>query len=71
MTKIDRSPDAPFSDVLAQPRAHLDRSREVLLVWRNEPVQEEEKPVEDTVETESTPAEEKEKESTLRRGNRE
>ena len=33
VTKIDRSPDAPFSDVLAQPRAHLDRSREVLLVW--------------------------------------
>ena len=33
VTKIDRSPDAPFSSVLAQPRAHLDRSREVLLVW--------------------------------------
>ena len=33
VTRIDRSPDAPFSDVLAQPRAHLDRSREVLLVW--------------------------------------
>ena len=33
VTKIDRSPDAPFSEVLAQPRAHLDRSREVLLVW--------------------------------------
>ena len=33
VTRIDRSPDAPFSSVLAQPRAHLDRSREVLLVW--------------------------------------
>ena len=33
VTRIDRSPDAPFSAVLAQPRAHLDRSREVLLVW--------------------------------------
>ena len=33
VTQIDRSPDAPFSTVLAQPRAHLDRSREVLLVW--------------------------------------
>ncbi len=33
VTGIDRSPDAPFSTVLAQPRAHLDRSREVLLVW--------------------------------------
>lgn len=33
VTRIDRSPDAPFSLVLAAPRAHLDRSREVLLVW--------------------------------------
>ena len=33
VTRIDRSPDAPFSVVLAEPRAHLDRSREVLLVW--------------------------------------
>ena len=33
VTRIDRSPDAPFSNVVAQPRAHLDRSREVLLVW--------------------------------------
>jgi rod shape-determining protein MreC len=33
VTRIDRSPDAPFSSVIARPRAHLDRSREVLLVW--------------------------------------
>jgi rod shape-determining protein MreC len=33
VTRIDRSPDAPFSTVLAEPQAHLDRSREVLLVW--------------------------------------
>lgn len=33
VTGIDRSPDAPFSTVLAEPQAHLDRSREVLLVW--------------------------------------
>jgi rod shape-determining protein MreC len=33
VTRIDRSPDAPFSVVLAEPQAHLDRSREVLLVW--------------------------------------
>jgi rod shape-determining protein MreC len=33
VTRIDQSPDAPFSSVLAAPRAHLDRSREVLLVW--------------------------------------
>ena len=33
VTQIDQSPDAPFSNVRAEPRAHLDRSREVLLVW--------------------------------------
>ena len=33
VTRIDRSPDEPFSNVQAEPRAHLDRSREVLLVW--------------------------------------
>ncbi len=33
VTRIDRSPDAPFSTIIAQPSAHLDRSREVLLVW--------------------------------------
>ena len=33
VTRVDRSPDAPFSRVQAKPRAHLDRSREVLLVW--------------------------------------
>jgi rod shape-determining protein MreC len=33
VTRIDRSPDEPFSTIIAQPSAHLDRSREVLLVW--------------------------------------
>jgi len=33
VTRIDQSPDVPFSDVRAEPRAHLDRSREALLVW--------------------------------------
>ncbi len=33
VNRIDRSPDAPFSNIIAQPSAHLDRSREVLLVW--------------------------------------
>ncbi len=33
VTRVDRSPDAPFSTVQARPQAHLDRSREVLLVW--------------------------------------
>jgi len=71
ISKVERPAGEPFATIEAKPHALLDKSREVLLVWRNEPVQAEEKPVEDTVETESTPAEEKEKESTLRRGNRE
>jgi rod shape-determining protein MreC len=71
ISKVERPAGEPFATIEAKPHALLDKSREVLLVWRNEPVQEEEKPVEDAVETESTPAEEKEKESTLRRGNRE
>ena len=33
VTRIDRSPDAPFASVQATPRAHLDRCREVLLGW--------------------------------------
>jgi rod shape-determining protein MreC len=33
VTRVDRSPEAPFALVIAEPRAHLDRSREVLLVW--------------------------------------
>lgn len=34
---VDRAPDQPFAQVLAEPRAHLDRSREVLLVWTMDP----------------------------------
>ena len=33
VTRVERPPGAPFSSVQAEPRAHLDRSREVLLVW--------------------------------------
>lgn len=33
VTRVDRSPDAPFATTIAKPSAHLDRSREVLLVW--------------------------------------
>lgn len=33
INRIDRSPDNAFAEVSATPRAHLDRSREVLLVW--------------------------------------
>lgn len=30
---VRRQPEAPFAQVFAAPKAHLDRSREVLLVW--------------------------------------
>lgn len=33
VTKINRAPDNAFAEISAQPAAHLDRSREVLLVW--------------------------------------
>jgi rod shape-determining protein MreC len=34
VTHIDRSPNGSFAKITAQPAAHLDRSREVLLIWR-------------------------------------
>ena len=34
ITRINRSPDNAFAQIVAEPNAHLDRSREVLLVWR-------------------------------------
>jgi rod shape-determining protein MreC len=30
---VEQDPGNTFSEVIARPRAHLDRSREVLLVW--------------------------------------
>lgn len=33
VTQVDRSPDNAFAEIIATPTAHLDRSREVLLVW--------------------------------------
>lgn len=37
VSRVLRTPDQPFAQVLAEPRAHLDRSREVLLVWTVDP----------------------------------
>ncbi|MDH5611708.1 MAG: rod shape-determining protein MreC [Gammaproteobacteria bacterium] len=37
VTHIERSPDEAFVTVRAEPLALLDRSREVLLVWHNQP----------------------------------
>ncbi|MDH3342374.1 MAG: rod shape-determining protein MreC [Gammaproteobacteria bacterium] len=38
ITHIERSPDEAFVTVRAEPLALLDRSREVLLVWHNQPL---------------------------------
>lgn len=39
ITRVNRPPDKPFADISATPRAHLDRSREVLLVWSVSPIE--------------------------------
>ena len=33
VTQVARLPQQPFAEITARPRAHLDRAREVLLVW--------------------------------------
>ncbi|MCW8852588.1 MAG: rod shape-determining protein MreC, partial [Gammaproteobacteria bacterium] len=45
ISKIERPSGEPFATIEAKPHALLDKSREVLLVWRNEPA-----PVADKVE---------------------
>lgn len=37
VTRIDRAPDNAFAQISAEPAAHLDRSREVLVVWSVKP----------------------------------
>ncbi len=81
ISKVERPSGEPFATIEAKPHALLDKSREVLLVWRNEPAPTEDKTVEDKAAiVEATDAEaeadaekgaEKEKPSTTRRGNRE
>ena len=41
VTEIERPAGETFAHVIAEPVAHLDRSREVLLVWHNPPIVEE------------------------------
>lgn len=36
VVEVRRQPGRPFADVVARPKAQLDRSREVLLVWADE-----------------------------------
>lgn len=38
VAEVVRAPDLPFADVIAEPLAHLDRTREVLLVWTVDPL---------------------------------
>jgi rod shape-determining protein MreC len=44
ITKVERPAGEPFALIEATPIAQLDKSREVLLVWQNEPEQAEKKP---------------------------
>lgn len=50
IVSIERPAGESFANVIAEPMAHLDRSREVLLVWHNPPVKDvliDEPPVEE------------------------
>lgn len=47
ITDIERPAGETFANVVAQPVAHIDRSREVLLVWHNPPKVEETEAVEE------------------------
>jgi len=77
ISRIERPAGEPFATIEAKPHALLDKSREVLLVWRNEPASAVDKAEEDDAAVEETPVEEKEdkedkeEKSTQRRGNRE
>lgn len=45
VVQVARQPGQPFAEVIARPRAHLDRAREVLLVWPTKPPEPEITPV--------------------------
>ncbi len=38
VTQVERDPGRPYARILARPSANLEQIREVLLVWRSEPV---------------------------------
>lgn len=77
VSKVEHPAGEAFSLIEAKPHAQLDKSREVLLVWRNQPEQAEENtdkkaPDENKNEKTSNDSEtEKEKKNTQRRGHRE
>lgn len=58
INKVERKVGEPFATIEAMPLAHLDKTREVLLVWRNVPVAPEQAPDATTdaiTDTEDTP----------------
>ncbi len=75
ISKVERPAGEAFAHIEAKPHAQLDKSREVLLVWRNEPeltddnTKNTEKEKQDN--QESKLKEEKEKNTSQQRGNRE
>ena len=72
ISKVERPAGEPFADIEAVPHAQLDKSREVLLVWRNEPELIDEGTEGTAGDTENNPESElTEEKSTQRRGNRE
>lgn len=79
VSKVEHPAGEPFSLIEAKPHAQLDKSREVLLVWRNKPEPEKEnedkKTSDKTDSTDEKTADgvkpEKEKKSSQRRGSRE
>lgn len=60
VTRVERTAGEPFATIEATPLAQLDKSREVLLVWRNTP-----EPIESSTETEKTDADDKEASETV------
>ncbi len=75
ISKVERPAGEPFAHIEARPHAQLDKSREVLLVWRNEPelIDENTQNTSDdeTADPQSVSKEDKQINSGQRRGNRE
>ncbi len=77
VSKVERPAGEQFSLIEAKPHAQLEKSREVLLVWRNktgaasDKNDAADKGDSNTETSDSNPLEEKEKNSSQRRGNRE
>ncbi len=75
ISKVERPAGEPFAHIEARPHAQLDKSREVLLVWRNEPelIDDNTQNTSDdeTADPQSGSKEDKQINSGQRRGNRE